>query len=77
MITPSDNKCTACGVEGLTFAADVTRYYQIKSVVPFEISTHCTTYLTDGDHTLRVFCPSCGEAYTAPDGAEDKVEVDI
>lgn len=69
--TPSENKCTQCGHEGLTVAIEVTEY-QPAQLVDGEWSMGDVTDTMPGscgpdDQQVRLFCAECGTYYEAPD----------
>lgn len=70
--TPSENKCSACGHEGLDLALEVTEYRPAR----FENGQWSCGYVTEtlpgscsaDEDRIRMFCGNCGIYFKAPEG---------
>jgi hypothetical protein len=62
-----DGCCTECGSADLTLAQDTTVYTDCKLVDGRWQQGDERTEPTDGEESIRLFCPNCGEYFAVPE----------
>lgn len=65
---PFTNWCATCGSEDLLLCVDRTEYTPVKfQDGAWKIDSHAThTEITQGDQSVRLLCPNCGEYHNVP-----------